>query len=147
MKKIGGIILDHLGELWNYIQRVGFIWPDFTSLKVRCLVWASPLGFICNSRGRKGMCAVSHAGLNQVSQAVGWNYPLEMLSPSEQRGNLQSQLSLGTQLVSGWTEEIKAALRSQGFYWNHMGEDKLFNMETRVLQSQLLQGEELIYTD
>lgn len=70
-----------------------------------------------------------------------------MLSPSEQRGNLQSQLSLGTQLVSGWTEEIKAALRSQGFYWNHMGEDKLFNMETRVLQSQLLQGEELIYTD
>lgn len=132
LKKIGGIILAHLGELWNYIQRVGFISPDFTSLKVRCLVWASPLGFICNSRSKKGMCAVSHPDLNQVSQAVGWNYPLEMLSPSEQRGSLQNQLRQGTQLLNGWTE-VKAALTSRRFYWNHRGEGKLFNVEYRVM--------------
>lgn len=148
-KKIGGIILDHLGELWNYIQRVGFISPDFTSLKVRCLVWASPLGFICNSRSKKGMCGVSHSGLNQVSQAVGWNYPLEMLSPSEQRGNLQNQLRKGTWLLNGWTEEIKEHSDLKGFI--EITEEKInssiWSTESRVWQSQLLHGEELIYTD
>lgn len=47
--------------------------------------------------------------------------------------DLQSQLRQGARLWNGWTEEVKAALRSQGFYWNHRGEGKLFNMEYRVM--------------
>lgn len=92
---------------------------------------------------------MSHTGLNQVSQAAAWNYPLEMLSPSEQRGTYRASLDkvpdseMAEQKKSRQHSDLKGFIEITGGKVNC----SIWSTESCVLQSQLLHGEELISTD